>query len=130
MRVQVGSALITAVVGVGMLSAPAAAQNVDWATCDYTTMSTACSSTKPGCCTESAATLGFGAATGDKALIIPMDRCHQQLSTPTTMGPVTSTSGPKWCADPSTASSNGMMFAYGLVYRLMQKGVPVYWLVN
>jgi hypothetical protein len=47
--------------------------------------------------------------------------------------------GNAWCVEsPGTdstriggnASDNGMLRAYGLVYRLMQRGIPVYWLVN
>jgi hypothetical protein len=47
--------------------------------------------------------------------------------------------GNGWCVEsPGTdsvriggnAADNGMLRAYGLVYRLMQRGIPVYWLVN
>jgi hypothetical protein len=47
--------------------------------------------------------------------------------------------GNGWCVEsPGTdstriggnAADNGMLRAYGLVYRLMQRGIPVYWMVN
>ncbi len=132
MRVQLGSVLVASAVTAGLFAGTASAQNIDWATC-ATTMP-ACSSMVTGCCTESAAALNFGSGTSgspsiNKAIVIPMDRCHQALSTPTTMAPP-GAGAPMWCRDSPAGTSNGMMFAYGLIYRLMQVGVPVYWAVN
>lgn len=46
--------------------------------------------------------------------------------------------GNGWCVDPPDGSAriggastdDGMMKTYGLVYRLMQRAIPVYWIVN
>ena len=128
MHVKLGSALLLL-----MLSTSSAfAQSTDWATCDYTAANfPACSATRSTCCTASNSDLNVGTTTAEKPIIIPMDRCHQQVSNNDYPG-----SGPPdeagngWCSDPSGTQANGMYKAYGLIYRLMQRGVPVYWLVN
>src|SRR5262245_38848014 len=105
MRVQLGSALIAAVAGVGMFSGTPSGQNADGAT-DGTPPS-ACSSTTTSCCTESAAgLLGARASTPstttvstDAAIIIALDRCHQRLVTSGT-NDAPSSAAPRWCADP------------------------------
>src|ERR1041385_3400350 len=135
MRVSTGKALLVACV----LPAPltASAQNVDWATCDYTTVRTTNCVTAgvSSCCTMSDSDLKVGNATATlRPVIIPMDRCHQPLANsgvngpPGTAAPDNASNG--WCVDPPTTSTNGMFYAYGLVYRLMQKSIPVYWVVN
>src|SRR6185369_3206673 len=57
-----------------------------------------------------------------KAIVIPMDSCHQDGAASG------GTSAPSWCSN--KASSSGLVVAYGLVYRLLQAGIPVYWSVN
>jgi len=122
------------------LAGPAAAQSSDFATCANT--STACSATVTSCCTAA-----FPATAAGKAILIPLDRCHQPLGTgdlspPGPGAPWTGSVfnlGQGWCVDSpgtdatrigGTASDDGMFKAYGLVYRLMQRGIPVYWLIN
>jgi hypothetical protein len=60
-----------------------------------------------------------------------MDRCHQQLANNDFPGVgAPDDAGNGWCSDPSGTQANGLFKAYGLVYRLMQRGVPVFWIVN
>jgi hypothetical protein len=60
-----------------------------------------------------------------------MDRCHQQLANNDYPGEgPPDDAGNGWCAVPSGTQSNGLFKVYGLVYRLMQRGVPVFWLIN
>lgn len=137
MRVQPGnSVLIAALFGVAVSSGTAAAQTsslsstTDWATCPDTL--SACSSSVTACCTETASTLGIGNGT-NKPILIPMDRCHQSIQAsgnqqPPGAGAPGLANG--WCVDPSPANSASQFHAYGLVYRMMQMGVPIYWIVN
>jgi hypothetical protein len=66
----------------------------------------------------------------DRAIVIPLDRCHQVVAQSGALGPP-SVNG-AWCANPGpfSANDNGMYEAYGLVFRLMQRGIPVYWVIN
>ncbi len=54
------------------------------------------------------------------SVIIPMDRCHQLGSAP-------GNTVNNWCVNPSSGNGDHI---YGLVYRLMQQGIPVYWVIN
>jgi hypothetical protein len=118
MRVSTGKALLVACVLLAPLTA--SAQNVDWATCDYTvTRTTNCvTAGVSSCCTMSDSDLKVGNATATlRPVIIPMDRCHQPLANsgvngpPGTAAPDNASNG--WCVDPPTTSTNGMFYAYG-----------------
>ncbi|MFN7130918.1 MAG: MopE-related protein, partial [Myxococcales bacterium] len=52
-----------------------------------------------------------------KSIIIPMDACYQGDGTTT---PV---------ACPGSADNGRLLYGYGLVYRLLQEGVTVYWVI-
>lgn len=114
--------LISAFASTLLLSAGgrASAQVVDFATCDPNMP--LCVGAVNDCCHRA-----FEPVALNKPIIIPMDRCHQNVGT----GPLAppSSASPKWCSD-SESADDGMYQAYGLVYRLMQKGIPVYWVVN
>src|SRR5688572_20640416 len=64
------------------------------------------------------------------SIVIPMDRCHQVLAMAGTLGPPNSANSPKWCANSGPGQDDGIFMAYGLVYRLMQQGITVYWTTN
>jgi hypothetical protein len=104
------------------LPAVASAQTTDFATCPA--VLPACSSTLNDCCYQD-----FNGASSAGPIIIPMDRCHQQISTSGKEGPATNVA-PRWCENPVGSADEGMIQAYGLVYRLMQNGIPVHWIVN
>jgi hypothetical protein len=72
----------------------------------------------------------FDENAGHRAVIIPMDRCHQTPGTGTEGIPDKKQAAPAWCGDWNTSADDGMFQAYGLVYRLMQRGIPVYWMIN
>ncbi|MBA3451582.1 MAG: hypothetical protein H0T42_00630, partial [Deltaproteobacteria bacterium] len=115
-------ALVVVSAGLGLaVPRSAHAQVTDGVTCPVSPP--ACTPSTTGCCTRD-----FVGSSSQKAIVIPMDRCHQN---PTRPGDVvaTTTSAPTWCSNP-VANGDGMNRAYGLVYRLMQYGVPVYWVVN
>jgi hypothetical protein len=101
----------------------------DWTSCDpAATKTTVCSATVTKCCTGAFA----GNATA-KAILIPLDRCHQPIAAAGIYG--IPGSGPPgangaWCVDSPAANAHGMFYAYGLVYRLMQNGIPVHWVIN
>lgn len=96
----------------------------DWLSCP--TDLTICDETTTACCRRS-----FGTFDGRNAIIIPMDRCHQPIPGGGKYDPPGSGSA-AWCVNPGVvdSSGNGMIEAYGLVYRLMQEGIPVYWAIN
>lgn len=90
--------------------------NTDFATCPPDLPP--CGGEITGCCFRP-----FSAG----SIVIPLDRCHQALTSTTIRGiPI---AGNSFCADPSP-TGDGMFEAYGLVYRLMQNDIPVYWAVN
>ncbi len=101
------------------ISAPASAG--DFATCDPDLV--ACTGTDDTCCYKTFAT------TTANPIIIPLDRCHQTYRASGVFAPPDSSS-PKWCADSPSSPDEGIFQAYGLAYRLMQAGIPVYWIVN
>ncbi|MGE0871663.1 MAG: hypothetical protein AB7P03_24100 [Kofleriaceae bacterium] len=129
-RFQLGIAIVTAWL---LHAQTASAQLADFATCPAS-LST-CSSTTTSCCKKD-----FAPASGAKAIIIPMDRCHQRVAgsgveSPPGSGPPrlaagTANLGQGWCQNPIGSADDGVFQVYGLVYRLMQKGIPVYWIVN
>lgn len=93
----------------------------DFATCEADLP--ACSETRTDCCYR---TFDPG------SIVVPMDRCHQALDV-NKLGPVSNAASPVFCADPNStmdgrSSDMGMFKAYGLVYRLMQAGIPIYWM--
>ncbi len=96
----------------GALSAPGG----DFATCPGNLSE--CNADVTSCCHRV-----FAAGT----IIVPMDRCHQVINV---FGPHDDAGSPYWCGNPVSGADDGMFEAYGLVYRLMQNGIPVYWLVN
>jgi hypothetical protein len=120
------------------LAAPgrAHAQVTDAATCPTSLPS--CTATKLNCCTSNP-TSGTASTSGttstNATIIVPMDRCHQPPISNTLVKANDATS-PNWCYNP-VSSGQGMDYAYGLVYRVMQwssfnptTAVPVYWIVN
>ncbi|HEU0034743.1 MAG TPA: hypothetical protein VFQ53_29165 [Kofleriaceae bacterium] len=100
----------------------AEAQVTDQATCSSSLP--ACTTTRLNCCTRDFT------GTPAKAIMIPLDRCHQVIANGSDGPPGTDGASPHWCADSPAPSTNSMFYAYGLVYRLMQAGIPVYWVVN
>ena len=121
---NLGSRLLIAVALVLVLAPRSAdAQVSDPAQCG--TQLPACTTMRTNCCTRD-----FVGSSSQKAVLIPMDRCHQQISNGGANAPTTSVSAPAWCADNPGTESNAMNRAYGLVYRLMQNNIPVYWIVN
>lgn len=98
--------------------------------CDPTVALAACTDDQTSCCTAD-----FQPVTGDRAIIIPMDRCHQTPGTSKLAAPASIAAA--WCSDPLGAANvggsnndTGMFQAYGLVYRLMQNDIPVHWVIN
>ena len=79
----------------------------------------ACSADRQNCCYRD-----FGVG----SIIIPMDRCHQttegsgKRSVPTRPN--------AFCANPTGGGDDGLYQAYGMIYRLMQNDIDVYWLIN
>ncbi len=121
--VLLAATLVVLAVNVGAPGV-ARAQRTDEASCPTTLP--ACTVSRLSCCTRDL----IGSATA-KAIVIPLDRCHQQIAVSGVDGaPTGGGSAPNWCADAPGSNLNGMFFAYGLVYRLMQSSVPVYWVVN
>jgi hypothetical protein len=113
--------LALAVIVLAALSGRAEAQN-DFATCPVSLP--LCSGAVDDCCARP-----FDAVATDKAIVIPMDRCHQKIANGGKLSPP-GTGAPEWCADSGSGFDDGMYEAYGLVYRLMQQGIPVYWSIN
>ncbi len=117
--------VLASVIGLAGVLAPrdAHAQVSDHAQCG--TSLPACTTLRTNCCTRN-----FEGSTAQKAILIPMDRCHQQIANGGANGATTSANSPTWCIDNPGTSVNAMNRAYGLVYRLMQNKIPVYWIVN
>lgn len=103
------------------LAGTASAQMEDFATCPASLPQ--CDSNTDSCCYRT-----FDPIATDRAIIIPMDRCHQVVGTGTEAAPTSE--APKWCQEPGPSADDGMYEAYGLVYRLMQNDIPVYWMIN
>lgn len=84
-----------------------------------------CAAGVEDCCVRA-----FDPIASDKAIVIPMDRCHQVVAQSGTLSPPTATGS--WCSNPGPFASNdnGQYEAYGLVFRLMQNGIPIYWIIN
>jgi hypothetical protein len=68
-------------------------------------------------------------ASEPKAIVIPMNRCHQQIAVSGILGPPPE-DAPAWCRDPIGHADEGMYQAYGLVYRLQQYEIDLYWTIN
>lgn len=113
--------LAITVIVLALWSGKAEAQN-DFASCPATLP--ACGGTVDDCCARP-----FDPVSTNKAIVIPLDRCHQRLASSGKNGPP-GAAAPAWCADSGTGFDEGMYQAYGLVYRLMQAGIPVYWTIN
>jgi hypothetical protein len=103
------------------------AQAADFATCSPGTVaSTSCSASTKACCKQPASVASAFLTSGtDYAVIVPLDYCHQAGSASPTTG-----AAPTWCSKQTGSADAGMTASYGLVYRLMQAGIPVYWIVN
>lgn len=116
-------ALGVALVITGALATPAAAQMNDFASCPADLA--VCDANHEDCCVRA-----FDPIATDRAVVIPMDRCHQVVAQGGTLSPPSASGA--WCSDPGpfSANDNGMYEAYGLVFRLMQQGIPVYWVIN
>ncbi len=117
-----------AIVAVGIYAPRGAqAQVSDHAQCG--TSLPVCSTLRTNCCTRD-----FASSATQKPILIPLDRCHQVIAgggaanAPPSGG--SAPNSPTWCADDPAVFSNAQNFAYGLVYRLMQQKIPVYWIVN
>jgi hypothetical protein len=126
MHARLGSALLLLLLG----TTSASAQTVDWATCG--TSPAACTTSSAACCKETGTNLNIGTASVNKAIIIPMDRCHQTYANndyPGAGAPNDSDNG-GWCSNPIDTNVHGMFYAYGLIYRMMQQGIDVYWIIN
>ena len=119
---RLGSCLLF-LVAFALVPRAAHAQVTDHAQCG--TVLPECSTLRTNCCTRD-----FEGSSSQKAILIPLDRCHQQISNGGANSPTTSDAAPAWCHDNPGTSVDAMNRAYGLVYRLMQNGVPVYWIVN
>jgi MYXO-CTERM domain-containing protein len=65
---------------------------------------------------------------GDDSIVIPMDECWQPYKQQETV-PATVPLGGAGSVCSATYST-GALFGYGLVYYLIQNGVPVYWIIN
>ncbi len=141
MRAKLGNAfLLLSLLLVAAVASPAHAQKYDFATCDpAVTALTVCSSTVTACCTKATtASSSFLLSGTDKALIIPLDRCHQRPGTSKEGAPNDITgASPYWCYMATPTADDGMYQAYGLMYRLLQTqrlgsadAIPVYWVVN
>lgn len=111
----------TTVLATLALAGSAWAQAEDFATCPATLPQ--CDANTDDCCYRT-----FDPVGTDKAIVIPMDRCHQVVGSGTEAAPTSE--APKWCQEPSASADDGMFQAYGLVYRLMQNEIPVYWMIN
>jgi len=112
------------VLGLGLDAGRAAAQvGTDFASCAADLG--VCDANHEDCCVRA-----FDPIASDKAIVIPMDRCHQVVAQGGALAPPTVAAA--WCANPGpfSANDNGMYEAYGLVFRLMQNGIPVYWAIN
>ena len=61
------------------------------------------------------------------SLIIPMDYCYQTAQSTTNLS-----APPAYCVSPTNTlyKTDGVLLAYGLVYRLSQKGINVYVIIN
>ena len=110
-----------------IVAAPRAAhaQVIDFASCPADLG--VCDSDTSSCCVRS-----FDPIASARAIVIPMDRCHQVIAQGSALAAPESDASPRWCADPGpfSANDNGMYEAYGLVYRLMRAGIPVHWIIN
>ncbi|MCE9574276.1 MAG: hypothetical protein K8W52_14105 [Deltaproteobacteria bacterium] len=118
-------AAIVAAAVIAVLAPAAQAQpTTDFASCSADLV--ACDANTDNCCYRP-----FDAVATDRAIVIPMDRCHQVVSQSGKYAPPSS-AAPAWCQDagPFSSNDNGLYHTYGLVYRLMQQGIPVHWLIN
>ncbi|HTJ45776.1 MAG TPA: hypothetical protein VL463_26920 [Kofleriaceae bacterium] len=123
---RVGILSLAAAIIVAVAAPSAHAQSQDFASCNKDLAQ--CDQTTTNCCYRP-----FDPVANDRAIIIPLDRCHQVVASSGKYAPPSGgTAAPSWCgnAGPYTANDNGMYHAYGLVYRLMQRGIHVYWLIN
>jgi hypothetical protein len=94
----------------------------NFASCDFDLPD--CTDSRTDCCKRSMDPVGT-----DRAIIIPMDRCHQKFATSGKAGPPGSGS-PEWCVEMGTSADKGVTLSYGLIYRLMQAGIPVHWAID
>lgn len=102
----------------------AAAQVSDEAQCGTTLPP--CTALRTSCCTRE-----FESTASQKAILIPTDRCHQPFTNSTPNGGAdVGDAAPKWCAGDPSQHTNAQTYLYGLIYRLMQNKIPVYWIVN
>ncbi|HTL39073.1 MAG TPA: hypothetical protein VL326_38350 [Kofleriaceae bacterium] len=127
MRGKLGSTVVALVL---LFSAgSASAQAYDWATCQPSGTLSACGGSVRSCCYINPTSTTAGTAA---SVIIAMDRCHQQYANndAPVPGAPGSNNSQAWCVNPNTYNANGLFYAYGLVYRLMQNGIPVYWIIN
>ena len=126
MRVSPGRAIaIAVVIGGATAPRPARAQAFDFATCSTaTTAATTCTATTGSCCTLPATAgadlLGSGT---DHALVIPLDYA-------TRMARRRPANRRRADLVLEADQRRQLIQVYGLVYRLMQNGIPVYWVVN
>ena len=100
--------------------------DADCGTCSTADDFASCPETLPECTGDVTSCCYRSFSAG--SIVIPMDRCHQPIAGSGIFSPPTV--GNAFCADSPGAADDGMFEAYGLVYRLMQNDIPVYWTVN
>src|SRR5688572_14930721 len=89
------------------------AQVVDPATCG--TSLPPCTATRTSCCVRN-----FVSTSTQKAILIPLDRCHQPFVNAVAQGgPDSNDNAPQWCHDDPSPQTNSQTYVYGLIYRLM-----------
>ena len=123
MRAKLGSTILLASFALAMQVQRADAQVSDEANCG--TSLPACSALRLSCCTRD-----FASTATARAIVIPMDRCHQPFTNASGTGADVADTAPQWCSGSPSPNTNAQNYAYGLVYRLMQNKIPVHWIVN
>jgi uncharacterized protein (TIGR03382 family) len=67
---------------------------------------------------------------GDDSIVIPMDECWQPYKNPGGGGDTEPAGGTGLGGSCSSTYTPGVLYAYGLVYYLVQNGINVYWIIN
>jgi uncharacterized protein (TIGR03382 family) len=67
---------------------------------------------------------------GNDSIVIPMDECWQPYQNPGGGGDTEPSGGTGLGSSCSSTYTPGVLYAYGLVYYLVQNGINVYWIIN
>ncbi len=67
---------------------------------------------------------------GEDSIVIPMDECWQPYKNPSGGGDTEPSNGRGLGGSCSSTYTPGVLYAYGLVYYLVQNGINVYWIIN